>query len=1149
MAVSPASATLQIGQAQTFTATVTGSSNTNVAWSVVEGNGGSVSAAGTYAAPGTAGSYHVIATSVADSTRSAQATVTVTAPPAQPGIASFTANPSTILAGQSSMLAWSVANATSLSIDQGVGAVAGTSRSVSPGATTTYTLTATGAGGIATSLAQVMVIPAPVITVSVNPSSANLQTAQTQPFTATVTGTGDPSVLWSVVEAGGGMVGSGGLYTAPGAAGTYHVKATSVADATKSDQATVTVTAMPPQPSIASFTAAPSTITAGQSCLLSWSVANTASLSIDQGVGTVTGTSRSVSPEATATYTLTAAGPGGTVTSQALVTVNPAPPITVSVSPNSASLHPGQAQPFAATETGTANNAVTWSVVEAGGGTITAGGIYTAPGATGTYHVKATSVADSTKSAQAAVTVTPTPTITVSISPATANLAAGMTQPFTATVTGTGNTAVTWSVVEAGGGTVSTSGLYTAPGTAGTYHVKVASVADTTKSAQAAATVTAPNSAPSNYLFLTAARLAAIRADAAANRPAWIMLKQNVDDNLTLTDSWDTGPENFALVYLVTGDSRYAARAFWWAQQRMGMDLRRDSYYDFGEMLQGVAIVHNYCAPALSAAQLKSLADFLDASADELWNHNQGSGWGLDNPRNNYHHNFLMGTAYAGYALKAAGDARGDQWIALLKNRLEKPGGVLDYLTNGVPGGDWDEGVNYAEGSKMHLALALSVVAGAGGTNYFNSLPFFANQARFALYATQPGGHFMYPGGDLARDSSMGLCPYERAYIQPTVFWLNDSEGRQLGQFFLNHLMPTYMDGDHSFNFRTGLYLEVLFGLDIPEKDQATLPTSYHTPTTNWVNLRSGWDAGATSLSISGSPRIFESHQHMDTGSFTLWKGDWQAPDSSTFSHSGEIMVAEAHNLLRVPHAVWLTDETTQIPGMTHFGDKGAFGYAQVDVTRLYREVFSSEDIRDLLNEHTREFVYLRPNQLVVFDRVNAKADGQGYAWCMHFPVSPVLSGSRYSANYQGNGISLVKLLGGASSVVSDADLEAGTTSFRVEEAASGAVSRYLNVVEVASIAAPPTAAQLVSTPGSVQGALLGMTVILFSDAAKGVPATLPFSYTVPGTLTLTHILCNLSATVDIAATTVSGNTQVTVSAGSHFTPDASGVVSLTLSH
>ena len=83
-----------------------------------------------------------------------------------------------------------------------------------------------------------------------------------------------------------------------------------------------------------------------------------------------------------------------------------APGVSVSVSPQTATLQPGGTRQFTATVSGTTNTAVTWSVVEgASGGTVTQGGLYTAPQSPGTYHVKATSQADQTKSGTASVTV------------------------------------------------------------------------------------------------------------------------------------------------------------------------------------------------------------------------------------------------------------------------------------------------------------------------------------------------------------------------------------------------------------------------------------------------------------------------------------------------------------------------------------------------------------------------------------------------------------------------------------------------------------------------------------------------------------------------------------------------------------------------
>jgi hypothetical protein len=75
----PGTATVAVGHPAQFSASVTGSASTAVSWSVQEGpGGGSVTAAGLYAAPSSSGTFHVVVTSQADATKSATATVTVT---------------------------------------------------------------------------------------------------------------------------------------------------------------------------------------------------------------------------------------------------------------------------------------------------------------------------------------------------------------------------------------------------------------------------------------------------------------------------------------------------------------------------------------------------------------------------------------------------------------------------------------------------------------------------------------------------------------------------------------------------------------------------------------------------------------------------------------------------------------------------------------------------------------------------------------------------------------------------------------------------------------------------------------------------------------------------------------------------------------
>jgi|ERR1700688_3977319 len=200
--------------------------------------------------------------------------------------------------------------------------------------------------------------------------------------------------------------------------------------------------------------------------------------------GTVTSGGLYTAPSSAGTYTVTAASAAdSTKSASAVVTVSQPAQVSVSLSPTTASLSTGAQKQFTASVSGSTNTAVTWA---ASGGTITSGGLYTAPSSAGTYTVTATSAADSTKSASAVVTVSQPTQVSVSLSPTTVSLSTGGQEQFTANISGTSNTAVTWS---ASGGTVSTSGLYVAPSTAGTYTIKAVSAADPTKAASATASV------------------------------------------------------------------------------------------------------------------------------------------------------------------------------------------------------------------------------------------------------------------------------------------------------------------------------------------------------------------------------------------------------------------------------------------------------------------------------------------------------------------------------------------------------------------------------------------------------------------------------------------------------------------------------------
>ena len=104
--------------------------------------------------------------------------------------AQMTAAPASVNAGQPVTLTWSTTNATSVTIDNGVGTVAASgSTTVKPSSSVTYTLTATGSGGTVTTTAAVTVTApapgAPTATLSANPTTINAGQSTTLSWTTT----------------------------------------------------------------------------------------------------------------------------------------------------------------------------------------------------------------------------------------------------------------------------------------------------------------------------------------------------------------------------------------------------------------------------------------------------------------------------------------------------------------------------------------------------------------------------------------------------------------------------------------------------------------------------------------------------------------------------------------------------------------------------------------------------------------------------------------------------------------------------------------------------------------------------------------------------------------------------------------------------
>ena len=535
--VSPSSAQVQPRQQIQFTAS--GAPNGLVVWSATgagcSGNPcGSIDSTGLYTAPATAPSpatVMVMAASIFDATQVGIATVTI----GSSTTVSVSVSPSSVtlaVKGQQQFTA-TVTGTSNTAVTwavTGIGCVSGSCGTITAGGLYTApatvpspalaTVTATSVANTSKSAsASVVIQSATSVSVSVTPSSAQVALGAQQQFLATVSGATNTAVTWTVSGAGCkgsacGTISGSGLYTGPSSLpspATVTVTATSVASPAVSGSAIVTVvsvptlTITPANPQVKPGAQIQFSASGPQSGIVVWGVSGAGCAGITCGSinssGVYTAPSSTPSPNTVTVTAVSLSNPS--IMGSTTVTISGAS-VSVGVSPASISVGVGGQQQFTATVTGSTNTAVTWSLSGTGCtgslcGTISTSGLYTAPSSAPNppfVTVTATSVADPTKSGKASVTVTQQ--IGIGITPTSAQVAEGHTQQFKATVTGTSNTAVNWSVSGtgcsgSGCGTITSSGLYTAPDSIPTQVVVTAtSVADLSVTASATVTIIPP---------------------------------------------------------------------------------------------------------------------------------------------------------------------------------------------------------------------------------------------------------------------------------------------------------------------------------------------------------------------------------------------------------------------------------------------------------------------------------------------------------------------------------------------------------------------------------------------------------------------------------------------------------------------------------
>jgi hypothetical protein len=178
------------------------------------------------------------------------------------------------------------------------------------------------------------------------------------------------------------------------------------------------------------------------------------------------------------------------------------------------------------------------------------------------------------------------------------------------------------------------------------------------------------------------------------------------------------------------------------------------------------------------------------------------------------------------------------------------------------------------------------------------------------------------------------------------------------------------------------------------EEDFSTLPTTYYAPgSSGHLYMRSDWSEKATVIGLQLG-QLVEGHGHVDAGTFQMMRGTrWLSKESTGYSRSfkgascGE---TGAHNGIRF--------NGRGIPSRTFRAADGLRGLEAcpeytnvvVDLTKAYlqwRGTPKHENVH--VNRCIRQFLFLRPNILVLFDRAETASPEVHQQVLIHFPEKP----------------------------------------------------------------------------------------------------------------------------------------------------------------
>jgi hypothetical protein len=922
----------------------------------------------------------------------------------------------------------------------------------------------------------------------------------------------------------------------------------------------------PAAPVISRFTASPDTVQTGQTVTLNWSVSSANSLSIAPTPGSITGNSATVTPSTTTTYTLIATNSGGSATAIVTVTVSTTTAVGIALTPNSASLAPGATRQFTAMVTGTDNRAVTWTAT---GGSISPMGLYTAGAAIGSFIVTATSIQDPTRSASASITIT-TPTTSsahpriILDAPTLATLRTRMqahTQEWTKLKSNCDS--YIGGRVEFINGNDYPNRPNVGEGYQGSGYIEALM--------------------PLGLCYWTVLPSDPNTAAKYATVATSILMAMSDSGNQIADDCKCQVPRR---------DAGYGIRNFGVA---MGIG------YDW---------FHDVLTPPQRARLLTALTAWINSFEHDSFEY--------DHPQSNYFAGYYAAKCLAALAVEGD-DPIGTTWWNDWYNN-QHLGRVAPYYRANLEGGGWTEGYSqYGVLATRNQSLPVLAVKTAKDLdliqagNPHDSYTYPLENPRWLIAFTWPTRDLVDDRGELYGTGTPLLWPgtgrldtyrFSAGLLQ----MLGDPMAPMMHKFARD--AKTALDALHAGD--SSDWIDFLFwDPNAPEADYTTLALSYLAPGMGGVSARSDWSTSATFMSFMAGPYINSpaaGHEWFDKGSpafereknpmlvnpgawlahepngdpgwslkFADQYGNWSTDHSignRTFYNTFQVRQLDSVSNLVAPYGQSSRQRSDGArTKVGRFEDGGSYVFVVGQFLEdmyypLHNPATGQPTIcsgaPSAVTTMSRQIVYLRPSQFVIYDRTKVCDKSLDQYEAFHFPANPVEVAApapgmhRFDVNPGQFAGSMTTIIPANAAItitdhlLNSTDARTWNKMWRTEVRATDAPTANRLWIIVFDLA--PSAAQVAKasgveiTSGAAVGALLQSSlrnnVVISGTSPVGTAIAGPLTYVVPAAQTR-HVITDLSpsAGYTISVAVSGANNSVTIVQGGSSMTSANGVL------